>query len=151
MYVHILRCCFVVFSPSEWLVLCTCVLRQYHFVNQNFTWTEAQTYCRQTHTDLATTENSEELNQLISTVSSAGHSSDVWLGLYSEIDWRWSDGSGAQYRNWYTVNEPNFYYAREFCVEIYPSGMWNDRGCMESRPFICYNGKTIKQDLFHYV
>ena len=150
MYVHILRCCFVVFFLSEWLVLCTCVLRQYHFVNQHLTWTEAQTYCRQTHTDLATIENSEELNQLISTVSSAGHSSDVWLGLYSEIDWRWSDGSGAQYRNWYNYYNSNFNDANQ-CMLMWYYGQWINEGCMTSYPFICYNGKTIKQDLFHYV
>ncbi|KAM4537027.1 secretory phospholipase A2 receptor-like [Odontesthes bonariensis] len=131
----------------EWLVLCSCVLRQYHFVNQPLTWTEAQTYCRQTHTDLATIENSEELKQLINTVSSAGHYSNVWLGLYSKIDWRWSDGftgSGAQYRNWYTsFNEPNFKSANQFCVVTKDYGMWIDYDCMTSYPFICYKGTQL--------
>ncbi|XP_072232317.1 lymphocyte antigen 75-like [Leuresthes tenuis] len=118
-------------------------LHQYHFINQNLTWTEAQTYCRQTHTDLATIENSEELKQLINTVSSAGHSSDVWLGLYSEIDWKWSDGSGAQYRNWKIAIEPNFLSANQFCVRLDHPGTWIDYGCMQSYTFICYKGTQL--------
>uniref|UniRef100_A0A3P9NEB2 C-type lectin domain-containing protein n=1 Tax=Poecilia reticulata TaxID=8081 RepID=A0A3P9NEB2_POERE len=104
------------------VMLSTCLHLQpvYHFVNQSLNWTEAQTYCRQTHTDLATVLSSEEKNRFMSTLSSAGHRSDVWIGLFNEIDWRWSDGftgSGADYRHWRTSsNEPSFHYAVEFCV-----------------------------------
>ncbi|XP_008303568.1 C-type lectin lectoxin-Lio2-like, partial [Stegastes partitus] len=104
-------------SKSEAMVLCRkpvdCHLR-YHFVNEPLTWHEAQSYCRETYTDLATTESMTEINQLIDTVSSSGHNSEVWIGLYTEIDWRWSDGftgSGAEYRSWKS-GKPNFYSAR---------------------------------------
>ncbi|XP_061576689.1 snaclec 7-like [Cololabis saira] len=96
---------------SECLVLSTCLVRHYHFVGQNLTWTEAQKYCREKHTDLATMQNSEEQNQLRNTLSSAGSSSDVWIGLRHEVDWKWSDGfsgTGADYRDWMS-GEPNFY------------------------------------------
>ena len=66
-------------------------------------WTEAQTYCRETYTDLVTIDNDEDMNQLINTVSSAGYNSHVWIGLYRVIDWKWSDGyrgSGAEFRSW---------------------------------------------------
>uniref|UniRef100_A0A8C5G683 C-type lectin domain-containing protein n=1 Tax=Gouania willdenowi TaxID=441366 RepID=A0A8C5G683_GOUWI len=94
----------------------TCL--QYHYVADQKTWTEAQTYCRQTYADLATIGNKEQNDQLLDTITSAGQSSEVWMGLYSTIDWRWSDGFsgvGANYSNW-RHGQPNFHSAHEFCV-----------------------------------
>ncbi|XP_069015206.1 secretory phospholipase A2 receptor-like [Embiotoca jacksoni] len=128
---------------SGWLQLSTCLLQQYHFVADEMTWTEAQTYCRQKHTDLATIENNDEMNQLINTVSSAGHNSEVWIGLYSEIDWKWSDGfngTGAQYRNWQpTISHLNFKFD---CVMIYRQS-WQGYHCSSTHPFICYKGTQL--------
>ncbi|XP_042257519.1 uncharacterized protein LOC121889545 isoform X2 [Thunnus maccoyii] len=102
---------------SGWSIFSTCRLHQYHFVAEPMNWTEAQTYCRETYTDLVTIENTEDMNQLINTVSSAGYNSQVWIGLYRVIDWKWSDGyrgSGDEYRNWRS-NEPDL-GADELCV-----------------------------------
>ncbi len=90
-------------SSSGWHIFSTCLLHQYHYVADRMNWTEAQTYCREKYTDLATIENTEEMNQLINTVSSSGYNSAVWIGPYSKINWRWSDGynrSGAEYWDW---------------------------------------------------
>ncbi|XP_008433325.1 C-type mannose receptor 2-like [Poecilia reticulata] len=122
----------------------------YHFVNQSLSWTEAQTYCRQTHTDLATVLSSDEQNMFISTLSSAGHSSDVWIGLFSEIDWRWSDGltgSGADYRHWRTSsNEPSFDYPDELCVSFHYNGGWVTEPCSTQRYFLCYQGSQANPE-----
>uniref|UniRef100_A0A3Q3AYH6 C-type lectin domain-containing protein n=1 Tax=Kryptolebias marmoratus TaxID=37003 RepID=A0A3Q3AYH6_KRYMA len=100
------------------------------------------TYCRQKHTDLVTIRNSEEINQLTDMLSSAGHRSEVWIGLFSEIDWKWSDGftgSGAEYRNWETtVPEPNFSASDQFCVLIGNIQRWSDYFCMNRYRFVCY-------------
>ncbi|XP_051800177.1 macrophage mannose receptor 1-like [Acanthochromis polyacanthus] len=53
-----------VWCLSGWLVLPACSLRQYYFVNKPLTWNEAQTYCRQNYTDLATFENTEDVKEL---------------------------------------------------------------------------------------
>ncbi|CAI5657113.1 unnamed protein product [Oreochromis niloticus] len=94
----------------------------FHYVDDAKTWTEAQSYCQQNHTDLASIENTEEMKQLNSTVSSAAHSSELWIGLYSQIRWRWSDGltgSGADYRNWDTSEyEPDFYSGVQFLKQL---------------------------------
>ncbi|XP_038124439.1 macrophage mannose receptor 1-like isoform X2 [Cyprinodon tularosa] len=112
----------------------------------------AQTYCRQKHTDLATILNSEQQNQLIDTLTSAGHSSDVWIGLFSEIHWKWSDGytgSGADYRDWH-INQPSWYDLNELCVGSYSYGEWFDATCTGNRQFLCYKGSHLDPE-FVYV
>uniref|UniRef100_A0A8C5E6B8 C-type lectin domain-containing protein n=1 Tax=Gouania willdenowi TaxID=441366 RepID=A0A8C5E6B8_GOUWI len=109
----------------------TCL--QYHYVADQKTWTEAQTYCRQTYADLATIGNKEQNDQLLDTITSAGQSSAVWMGLYSTIDWRWSDGFsgvGANYRNWRS-DQPDFYSANGLCVAV--RNVWSDELCSSKR------------------
>ncbi|XP_078792436.1 lymphocyte antigen 75-like [Oryzias latipes] len=135
---------------SEIFTLSSC-LRQYHFVNQSLNWTEAQIYCRQNYRDLATIEDPEELKQLINGVSSAGVGSDVWIGLYNQIHWRWSDGftgKGADYRNWNTTDsDPDFISANQFCVNIGDGGEWWDRSCGNNFTSICYRGTQLDPEL----
>ncbi|XP_044197777.1 L-selectin-like [Thunnus albacares] len=128
---------------SGWSIFSTCRLHQYHFVAEPMNWTEAQTYCRETYTDLVTIENTEDMNQLNNTVSSAGYNSQVWIGLYRVIDWKWSDGyrgSGDEYRNW-ASNQPDL-GADELCVVSRAKDqLWWDDFCQVQNVFICYNGK----------
>ena len=109
------------------------------------TWTEAQSYCREWYTDLATIGNTEEMRKLNDTVSAAGHSSDVWIGLYSHIDWKWSDGfnqSGAECRSW-NDSDPNNFVANEFCVVQTLYGTSYDIDCPWKIRFVCYNGNVV--------
>ncbi|XP_059381416.1 macrophage mannose receptor 1 [Carassius carassius] len=63
---------------------------QYHFVSESKTWTEAQRYCRQNYSDLATIDNMEEMNRLINTVNGS-YSGSAWIGLYDDVNsWRWT-------------------------------------------------------------
>ncbi|XP_054914651.1 putative C-type lectin domain family 20 member A [Poeciliopsis prolifica] len=132
---------------SACLVLSGSLPRQYHFVDKSLTWTEAQAYCRQTYTDIATIQDSEELTRLMDTLSSAWHRSDTWIGLYSVIHWMWSDGfegAGANYSNWEIIfNEPNFDGASQFCVTIDGAGLWSDDYCAMNYSVLCYNGTQL--------
>ncbi|XP_034471063.1 lymphocyte antigen 75-like [Hippoglossus hippoglossus] len=139
---------FVCYSVPRCLTFSTCLLHQYHFVSDAMNWTEAQSYCRETYTDLATIENTEEMKKLNDTVSAAGYSSKVWIGLYSHIDWKWSDGfneSGAEYRRWESP-DPNYNEANELCVVQTNSGTWQDYYCHEQSPFVCYRGTLEDSD-----
>ncbi|XP_051951652.1 macrophage mannose receptor 1-like [Xyrauchen texanus] len=126
-----------VFSSSA------CVPRQYHFVNQNLSWTEAQKYCRENYTDLATINNKNDIEDLLKSVND-DQIRIVWIGLQKtdSYKWKWSLGDPAfytennsQYRNW-VPGQPN---DDVYCSNMNP-GQWNDYGCDKQLSFICYNG-----------
>ncbi|XP_047661873.1 macrophage mannose receptor 1-like [Tachysurus fulvidraco] len=125
----------------------SCTLHQYHFVNENKTWTEAQRYCRENYTDLATIENTEEMNTLFNTVNGS-YSGLAWIGLYDDEDsWRWSLDDDAFYqegerdfRGW--ERQPDNYKGNEMCVSMWKDVGWFDKPCTDRKSFVCYNGKN---------
>ncbi|XP_078020323.1 L-selectin-like [Epinephelus lanceolatus] len=57
-----------------------CHLHEYHFVKEKKNWTEAQQYCREHHTDLATVSNMTGMERL----RDSAHDQDgAWIGLYN--------------------------------------------------------------------
>ncbi|XP_058613435.1 macrophage mannose receptor 1-like [Onychostoma macrolepis] len=121
--------------------------RQYHFVNESKSWTEAQRYCRQNYTDLVTIDNMEEMNRLINTVNGS-YNGSAWIGLYDDVNsWRWSleDNDFYQegerdFRNWY--HEPNNIDGNELCVFMDSNGNWLDSSCESYFIFVCYDGRA---------
>ncbi|XP_051734834.1 C-type mannose receptor 2-like [Ctenopharyngodon idella] len=124
--------------------------RQYHVVSESKTWTEAQRYCRQNYTDLATIDNMEEMNRLINTVNGS-YNGSAWIGLYGDVNsWRWSleDNDFYQegkrdFRNFY--HQPDNYDGKELCVSIYYglTENWFDSSCDNHYTFVCYDGRTF--------
>uniref|UniRef100_A0A4W4ER81 C-type lectin domain-containing protein n=1 Tax=Electrophorus electricus TaxID=8005 RepID=A0A4W4ER81_ELEEL len=118
----------------------TCILQtglpyQYHFVTLKKNWTEAQGYCQEKYTDLATITNSQDLSSLMN--ATVVNSSDMaWIGLYHDINsWRWSlsdehfYGTGEmEYRNWENT-QPNNNWGQETCTMMRSSRIWNDLNC----------------------
>uniref|UniRef100_A0AAQ5YG03 C-type lectin domain-containing protein n=1 Tax=Amphiprion ocellaris TaxID=80972 RepID=A0AAQ5YG03_AMPOC len=101
------------------------------YINIPMTWTEAQSYCRAHHTDLASVRNMTE-NQKVT----------HWIGLHVE-KWTWSlademfysDGE-AEFRNWYN-GEPNNFAQNEYCTAMWYSEKWNDYPCESTIPSVC--------------
>ncbi|CAM4666779.1 unnamed protein product [Leuciscus chuanchicus] len=121
--------------------------REYHFVNESKTWTEAQRHCRQNYTDLATIDNMEEMNSLINTVNGS-YTGSAWIGQYDDVNsWRWSleDNDFYQegerdFRNFY--HEPDNSGGNQMCVYMVSDGKWYDISCDNTLPFVCYDGAT---------
>ncbi|XP_026092328.1 L-selectin-like [Carassius auratus] len=124
--------------------------RQYHFVNQNLNWTEAQSYCREKYTDLVTISDIQEQNDIEQAIKRVNSNADrVWIGLKNS--WIWSLGDPAfyteQYRNWGSDQpggDGDCVYMNcgngQNCVNNH-KGQWHDVDCSKIMPFICYNGE----------
>ncbi|KAL6481106.1 hypothetical protein MHYP_G00091860 [Metynnis hypsauchen] len=136
------------------------VPHRYHFVNESKTWTEAQSYCRQTYTDLATISNMEEMKKLNATLKDKT-SSFVWIGLDrgDTGKWLWSlaDESfyreGDTYRNWES-GEPNNLLGNQYCVGMNKDpgmmniGTWNNENCDKLYTFVCFDKNKKNTDIY---
>ncbi|XP_030211509.1 snaclec stejaggregin-B subunit beta-1-like [Gadus morhua] len=94
-------------------------------------WTDAQVYCRSTHTDLVSIRNPEE-NQAVAT---AIDELNVWIGLFKYGE-HWSDGRNSSFRHW----SPDFgVLLPQNCAVMTgrTSGRWGQRSCDELHPFLC--------------
>ncbi|MGH0171465.1 UNVERIFIED_CONTAM: hypothetical protein FKN15_061219 [Acipenser sinensis] len=105
-------------------------IRKHVFVNTLKSWSEAQSYCREKHTDLATVRSQEEAQQLLN-IAGASLITDAWIGLYRDgtQNWQWSNCEDVIY-SW---------TAKLFCASINSVGQWEDRVCFEKNAFMCYN------------
>ncbi|KAK7912730.1 hypothetical protein WMY93_012941 [Mugilogobius chulae] len=133
------------------------VVRQYHFISSPAkTWIEAQQYCRDHYTDLATVESQDDLNR-----TGLPTNANAWIGLedfpsswYKIMasfpnSWRWSDtGNTAtgSYNKW-EINEPNNQNAAESCVYLH-YGEWKDIPCTQTEYCLCYKNITGVKDFF---
>ncbi|XP_029499639.1 macrophage mannose receptor 1-like [Oncorhynchus nerka] len=126
---------------------------EYQFVNQNKTWTEAQSYCRQWYTDLATIDNVEDLDRQMKAVHS-DYTEAAWIGLKKgdgKGEWQWSDNDCSEgYFNW-SRDEPNNREGNEDCVMMSSGGQWNTSDCNNSHAFICYDRLNSSGTKFHFI
>ncbi|KAA0721383.1 Macrophage mannose receptor 1 [Triplophysa tibetana] len=124
-----MSCCFLNYAHG----------RRYHYININKTWTEAQRYCRENYTDLATVNNINDMNQLKKTVN---NNQKVWIGLKRRDKWKWSLGDPAKYLNWETEpsNDTNN------CA-VMRNGTWLQQDCNVNMSLICYNDEGTLQIL----
>uniref|UniRef100_A0A3B5RA79 C-type lectin domain-containing protein n=1 Tax=Xiphophorus maculatus TaxID=8083 RepID=A0A3B5RA79_XIPMA len=131
------QCCFI-----------DCQLYQFHYINENKTWTEAQQYCRENHTDLATVTNMKDMKRLINI--SAGDQSEAWIGLNDPTNgtrtWYWSL-PGLEFNdsesNW-AKGEPWDDWISN-CGILWPDAKWSIVHCRYPALFLCYNGKIERK------
>nr|XP_055047844.1 macrophage mannose receptor 1-like [Misgurnus anguillicaudatus] len=120
------------------IALCSiseCIQHRYHYIDMNKTWTEAQSYCREKYTDLATVDNMNDMKQLKKSVNNQMH---VWIGLNNTgvYKWKWSMGDPVNHTNLVINSSIN---GDGNCVFM-RNGTWCRQNCDQKLTFICYNG-----------
>ncbi|XP_045898908.1 macrophage mannose receptor 1-like [Micropterus dolomieu] len=132
---------FLLILMGQWSFF-TCHLYEYHFIGEEKTWDEAQKYCKQNYTDLATVTNMADVRRLL---DATGQQREAWIGLYNQTNdnkmWHWSL-PGVEFNDSETRwgdQQPNDCRGVENCVCIDPKTSWNDVLCTENYKVICYN------------
>ncbi|XP_054914704.1 C-type mannose receptor 2-like [Poeciliopsis prolifica] len=139
------QCCFI-----------DCQLYEFHYIKENKTWTEAQQYCREKHTDLVTVTNMKNMKRLINI--SDGDKKEAWIGLYDQTNgtrtWYWSltglefNESETNWDNGEPTDREN--QGSENCGAVYQNLKWRDQGCKWSEYFLCYD-ETNKTHKYHLI
>ncbi len=108
------------------------------------TWTEAQSYCKQYHMDLATIQSDEDRYKIQEIAAAVNFQNRAWMGLYDGVfAWRWSyQDQNLDYSNWASLEETTSRTQRK-CGLIRNTGEWHAASCEERKPFFCYQGKMF--------
>ncbi|XP_047657897.1 putative C-type lectin domain family 20 member A [Tachysurus fulvidraco] len=115
--------------------------QRYIFISTTMTWLEAQAYCRQHHTDLASSRDTTE-----DTVIKGVVSSYTWFGLFRDY-WKWTDQTKFSTISWMT-GKPDNALGNENCGYI-NNGQAADALCSDIMPFFCYSGELMFYLVLH--
>uniref|UniRef100_A0A3B3ZFQ3 C-type lectin domain-containing protein n=1 Tax=Periophthalmus magnuspinnatus TaxID=409849 RepID=A0A3B3ZFQ3_9GOBI len=112
----------------------------YTLINIALNWTEAQQYCRQHYTDLATFWSLGDVHRV---ERPSGYGGYAWFGLFDDPaswkgvmgndsnSWRWSatgNTNPGRYQNW-ELGQPEYYKGIHQCVTVL-NGYWYDSHCI---------------------
>ena len=133
--------------------LSACAPHHYHFINEMKNWTEAQRYCRETYTDLATVHSMGEMKELNETLKNSSISGpSVWMGLQRGVTkkWMWSladtqfyKQGETEFRNWMEGAPSNSSTGINLdCAVKHNNGLWHDHPCEQLNCFVCYDGNS---------
>uniref|UniRef100_A0A3B3V1D6 C-type lectin domain-containing protein n=1 Tax=Poecilia latipinna TaxID=48699 RepID=A0A3B3V1D6_9TELE len=115
---------------------------KYHLIEEMKSWQEAQSYCREKHTDLISGTKQlqdEEVKKLMNSTSDSSY-----IGLFRDT-WRWSDGSSFSFRHWNkNFNNPETNSGQCAMTKFDGEGRWTNVNCGNTKPFICYDGEFVK-------
>lgn len=88
-------------------------------------WEEAKKYCESIGGHLVTITSEEEQAFIISNIQNTQMKSYWAGGLKVDSEWSWITGEDWDYTNW-NDGEPNNIRNREFYLQVYNTGLWND-------------------------
>ncbi|MGH0187228.1 UNVERIFIED_CONTAM: hypothetical protein FKN15_023731 [Acipenser sinensis] len=94
------------------------ITERYTLIEELKTWTEAQQYCREHHTDLVSIKNASENEEIVK----KAQGKPFWIGLFNE-PWKWShQGDSYTFHNWRRrILEPHFHSGlSRYAVMVWP-------------------------------
>ncbi|XP_035863297.1 C-type lectin domain family 4 member F-like [Sander lucioperca] len=127
-------------------------LCDYHFIGDKKTWKEAQDYCRENHTDLATVSNQTDMKRLhdAATAKYPQYQGGAWIGLKKNtpnIVWRWSlpgvefNESESEWSPGQPDTKGCVNSRLDNCVRM-NGGTWDDFFSSTTYKFICYDAQA---------
>ncbi|XP_026989532.1 C-type mannose receptor 2-like [Tachysurus fulvidraco] len=125
-------------APCSWLLYFMCfddrenATERYIVITQLKTWYDAQSYCRQHYTDLASARNATEN----SIVGAKNYGAWIWIGLVRD-PWYWTDQTtDVSVMKWWAGNTDD-YLKNKSCVYL-NGGLADVEQCSNILPFFCY-------------
>ncbi|XP_047449459.1 macrophage mannose receptor 1-like [Mugil cephalus] len=134
-----------------------CRLYEYNFIDTETTREEAQKYCRDNYSDLASVFDQSDVERL--KVRGNEFTDEAWIGLHSiagkeERMWHWSL-PGVEFNETKWLNgEPNDKGTGgrlENCVVMDAPDEWKDFPCAELQQFVCYDETQLPNKTFHFI
>lgn len=137
--------------------------RTYTLHREALPWTAAEAACVAAGGHLASMHSAADVSQVMAT----GAGGNTWVGLNDLAEeagcdgdgFDWIDGTENDFNNW-AAGEPNDWMdgaahcdgvagigsqgdadGGEDCVELTPTGTWNEGGCTRPQPFVCRSCK----------
>ncbi|KAI2663119.1 Mannose-binding protein A [Labeo rohita] len=110
-------------------------------INTRKTWHDAQTFCRDHHTDLATIRSQDDNDQIISLIYDLVL--PVWIGLYRET-WKWSNRASVTNSTQLAIQTFTRWQADCVGADIYHQTI-GDRFCTKDYYFYCNTVKRKRQ------
>ncbi|MGH0128045.1 UNVERIFIED_CONTAM: hypothetical protein FKN15_036090, partial [Acipenser sinensis] len=118
------------------------ITERYTLIEELKSWTEAQQYCREHHTDLVSINSDSENEDLVK----KAQGKTFWIGLFNNL-WKWShQGDNYTFHNW-SNGQPDDYQGKEKCVVMLKDGKWADIDCKSHRSFICFDVTPVPEEL----
>uniref|UniRef100_A0A3B4FES2 C-type lectin domain-containing protein n=1 Tax=Pundamilia nyererei TaxID=303518 RepID=A0A3B4FES2_9CICH len=126
----------------------TCRLYEYHFIEENKSWSEAQRYCREKYTDLAKVFDMTDMSRLRNSTQNQG---EAWIGLNNTGEnrtWHWSL-PGVEYiqndSSWNLNGSTGTERPRNCGRKRYENGdkKLADVSCNRTMWFMCYDGEEM--------
>uniref|UniRef100_A0A3Q2DKQ4 C-type lectin domain-containing protein n=1 Tax=Cyprinodon variegatus TaxID=28743 RepID=A0A3Q2DKQ4_CYPVA len=116
--------------------------QKYHLIREFKTWQEAQSYCREKHTDLISGMKQLQDGELKEVMSST--SSNPFIGLFRDT-WRWSDGSITCNFELKSFSQGHYSGLNVLCSFHFFSFKRHKLPCRRKRKHAIYNIYTGKQ------
>ncbi|KAK1151456.1 C-type mannose receptor 2-like, partial [Acipenser oxyrinchus oxyrinchus] len=121
------------------------ITERYTLIEELKTWTEAQQYCREHHTDLVSIKSASENEEIVK----KAQSKPFWIGLFNE-PWKWSHQGDNYAFHYWSNGEPNNWGGGEKCVMRSKTGEWHDDPCNDQNYFFCNDGEDPVQTVFSF-
>lgn len=118
--------------------------RCYNFVNEPFTWSQAQSNCAMSDSMLASVHSPQEYGFLQQLTNNNGNQ-EAWLGgFYLQDQWLWIDGSWF-YNNSWSSESPD---SSNPCLVLSSSAQWSNSPCDPGGfASICMKNSNVPADM----